>query len=200
MMAAATGSALLLGAWDDIGDGVRLAVIGAIAWMAHPFLLVVAVAVALVVHRRKESPAPPSGLLLLADQVALGLRAGLTLDGAMEEAVHDLRGPLAIEVTGVLRDGRRIGMEASLTRATGRGSRLYRLSDRAVRTGAPLGPAIEALADELRHEDHARRTAAARRLPVRLLIPLALLILPGFVLALVGPALVTSLARLDIGW
>jgi hypothetical protein len=118
----------------------------------------------------------------------------------MEEAVRDLRGPLAGEVTRVLRDGRRVGMAAALTRATGGGSQLYRISDRAVRTGAPLGQAIEALADELRHEDHARRMAAARRLPVRLLIPLALLILPGFVLALVGPALVTSLARLDIGW
>ena len=40
----------------------------------------------------------------------------------------------------------------------------------------------------------------AKRLPVRMLLPLALLILPGFVLALIGPALAGSLARLDIGW
>jgi hypothetical protein len=36
----------------------------------------------------------------------------------------------------------------------------------------------------------------ARRLPVRLLLPLALLILPGFVLLAVGPAVLQGLARL----
>lgn len=200
MTAAAVGSALLLGGWPRLGNAGRLAAIGAIVWAAHPLLLVVALMVTVVARRRDQTPDRPNDLLLLTDQVALGLRAGLTLEGAMDEATGDLGDPLVDEVTGVLREARRTGIEIALSRATGRAARLYRISDRAVRTGAPLGPSIEALAEELRHDDHARRTAAARRLPVRLLLPLALLILPGFVLALVGPALVTSLARLDIGW
>jgi len=137
---------------------------------------------------------------LLADQVALALRAGLTLEGAFREVRADLPDAMAREIECLLREARLGGLGRALASASGHGERLYRITDRAVRSGAPVGPAVEALAEELRHEDHARRTADARRLPVRLLLPLALLILPGFVLALVGPALVGSLARLDIGW
>ena len=43
---------------------------------------------------------------------------------------------------------------------------------------------------------HAERITVARRLPVRLLLPLALLILPGFVVLAVGPAVLQALARL----
>jgi pilus assembly protein TadC len=58
--------------------------------------------------------------------------------------------------------------------------------------------AVEAFASEQRHAEHNRSLAAARRLPVKLLLPLALLILPGFVILAVGPALARSLARLDV--
>ena len=137
---------------------------------------------------------------MLADQAALGLRAGLTLDAALRAARPDLPGPLSAEVGAVLRRARSQGIALALAGAGGHGERVYRITERAVRTGAPVAAAIEALADELRHEDHARRMADARRLPVRMLLPLALLILPGFVLVLIGPALAGSLARLDVGW
>jgi pilus assembly protein TadC len=92
----------------------------------------------------------------------------------------------------------RLGVAAALAAATGRGEGLYRLTARAAATGAPLAAAVEAFAAERRHADHARRLEAARRLPVRLLLPLALLILPGFVVLVVGPALLDSLARLEV--
>jgi hypothetical protein len=157
--------------------------------------------VARAVRRPQRRPATPGdGSLLLADQVGLGLRAGLTLEGALRAALPVLPASLAAEVGGVLRRARSVGLMAALVGTRGAGDRLYRITERAVRTGAPLAAAVEALAGELRHEDHARRVAEARRLPVRMLVPLALLILPGFVLALVGPAVAGSLARLDIGW
>ena len=65
-------------------------------------------------------------------------------------------------------------------------------------SGAPALPALEA---HSRQEHHRRHTAAverARRLPIRLLIPLTLLVLPGFVLITVGPTVADSLARLTI--
>ena len=40
--------------------------------------------------------------------------------------------------------------------------------------------------------------AAARRLPVRLLVPVALLMLPGFVVLTAGPALLGAAERLRI--
>jgi hypothetical protein len=43
-------------------------------------------------------------------------------------------------------------------------------------------------AAERRHAEQACNLERARRLPVRLLLPLALLILPGFMVLVVGPA------------
>jgi pilus assembly protein TadC len=92
----------------------------------------------------------------------------------------------------------RWGAAAGLAAAQGWGERLYRLMGRAAATGAPLVGAVEAFALEGRHAEHSRRLEAARRLPVRLVVPLALLILPGFVVLVLGPALMESLARLGV--
>ena len=168
-----------------------------------PLLLMPAGAVAGVgwaVRRVRKPSGEDADLLLLGDLMVLGLRAGLTLEGALQKAVFDLPPGLAGEVRSVLRAARRSGIGPALQEAEGRASRLYRAAAHAVQTGAPLAGAVEALTRELRHAEHARQMAAARRLPVRLLLPLALLILPGFVLVVVGPALLGSLARLEIGW
>jgi hypothetical protein len=197
-----TAAALLLAfpvARPGLDPALRWAVLGAAAVLGGPWA-VIAVAAAAAGMARRPRAETASGPLLLADQVALGLRAGLTLEGSLRAAAPDLPPALQAEVGGVLRRARSRGMAAALAASGGGGAPLYRITERAVRTGAPLAAAVEALAGELRHEDHSRRVADARRLPVRMLLPLALLILPGFVLALVGPALVGGLARLDIGW
>lgn len=201
-MIACAGSALLIGAWPRATDAVRWIGVGAVAALIHPALGMLAPIAFLAagMAARRDPVAQGSEVLLLADQVVLGLRAGLTLEGALREAGTDLNPAMTGEVRGVLRVARRSGLGPALAGASGPGERLFRITADAVQTGAPLAPAVEALADELRHEDHARRMAAARRLPVRLLLPLALLILPGFVLVVIGPALLGSLARLEIAW
>ena len=69
---------------------------------------------------------------------------------------------------------------------------------RALLTGAPLEPAVSGYATTLRNEERSRELTAARRLPVKLLFPLALLILPGFLILTIGPAVLGSLERLGI--
>lgn len=199
---ACTGSALLIGAWPRATDAVRWIGVGAMAAVIHPALGMLAPIILLAagVAARRGSASRGTEVLPLADQVALGLRAGLTMEGALREAGTDLAPAMTGEVMGVLRAARHSGLGPALAGASGSGERLFRITADAVQTGAPLAPAVEALAGELRHEDHASRMAAARRLPVRLLLPLALLILPGFVLVVIGPALLGSLARLEIGW
>lgn len=176
---------------------------GVVALVQPGLGVVVAVGVgvvAVVARLRRTGGRPEDGdVVLLADLVVLGLRAGLTLENALRSAAEDVPAPLGDEVRMVLRSVRRLGLGAALARATGRGERLYRLAAQAAESGAALAPSIEGLAGELRHDQHTRALAAARRLPVRLLLPLALLILPGFVLVVVGPALIGSLARLEIG-
>jgi tight adherence protein C len=148
--------------------------------------------------RRLAETAAEADVVLLADLLALGLGAGLSLPLALDEAAGEVDPALAAEVGALRRAMDRLGVAAALAGASGRGERLYRLTARAAATGAPLTAAVEAFAAECRHAEHARHLEAARRLPVRLLLPLALLILPGFVVLVVGPALLESLARLEI--
>jgi tight adherence protein C len=149
-------------------------------------------------RRRLTAAAAEADVVLLADLLALGLGAGLSLPLALDEACPELDPALAAEVLALRRAMDRLGVAAALAGATGRGERLYRLTARAAATGAPLAAAVEAFAAERRHAEQARHLESARRLPVRLLLPLALLILPGFVVLVVGPALLESLARLEI--
>ncbi|MEX2323581.1 MAG: type II secretion system F family protein [Acidimicrobiia bacterium] len=133
---------------------------------------------------------------LLADLVALGLTAGLSVRGALEEARPHLGSYLGDDVDRLLDDMERRGAAAALSAASGALEPIGRVASAAALSGAPLASAIAAHATARRRTEHAARVTAARRLPVRLLLPLALLILPGFVLLAVGPALLQALARL----
>jgi tight adherence protein C len=66
----------------------------------------------------------------------------------------------------------------------------------AERTGLPLAPTIDRIADDARA--HRRRSAEieARRLPVRLAVPLVCCTLPSFVCIAIGPVLVGALSSL----
>ncbi len=66
----------------------------------------------------------------------------------------------------------------------------------AVETGAPVRGALESLVEERLAVERNEGLIRARKLPVKLLFPLALLILPGFLVLTVGPALLTSIDRL----
>lgn len=172
--------------------------------LSPPLALAMAVAAG-VIHRhrrlmaeRAEEAAAAADVVLLGELVSLGLGAGLTFSAALAAAAPEVAPPLRLEVEGLLRRSRRAGLSSVLTQETGRARRLYRLAARALATGAPLVAAVDAFVHDLRAEERARRLASARKLPVRLLVPLALLILPGFVLMTVGPALVTALERLAV--
>lgn len=133
---------------------------------------------------------------MLADLVALGLTAGLSLRAAFAAAGPLVGGDTAEEAAALLDAMDRSGVAAALAAADGSLADLGRVAANAASSGAPLAAAVAAFAATRRHEEHAVRVAATRRLPVRLLLPLTLLILPGFVVLAVGPALLQALARL----
>lgn len=180
-------------------------VMGGAVWGLHMQPLpTVAVAAVLVAARRwrrataqtRERGAADADTVLLADLVALGVASGRTVRGALSAARPHLHPALDSEVATLLAAMDRDGSAAALVAASGRLADLGRVTAAAVTSGAPVVAAITAHADRVRHTRHAARIAAARRLPVRLLLPLALLILPGFVVLAVGPALLQALARL----
>jgi len=64
------------------------------------------------------------------------------------------------------------------------------------RYGLPLGPVLERLADEARHERRRQIEASTRELPVRLAFPLVLCTLPAFALTTVVPLLLAAISSL----
>jgi tight adherence protein B len=61
-------------------------------------------------------------------------------------------------------------------------------------SGAPMTEAVTAFLAEFRAQRRMEAVTRMRRLPVTLMLPLGLLILPGFVVLFAGPIVVRSLA------
>ena len=137
-----------------------------------------------------------SDVALFADLVLLGLGAGLSLRSSVEEASRHVVEDLRVEVSRLIEAMDRHGVGPALGSVGGRLDRFGRVAAAAALSGAPVAMAVGAYAATLRHAEHAAAVERARRLPVRMLLPLALLILPGFVVLAVGPAVLQSLARL----
>ena len=143
-------------------------------------------------HRvTRSSRNPGSEDLLLAELAALGLSAGLSFAASMEASTNHLSDDAARRVRRYLRN-------PSGADAPGEAAALLALADRALVTGAPLLAAIDGYATSLRRVERAAAMERARRLPVKLLFPLALLILPGFLLLTLGPALLAGLGRVGL--
>ncbi len=145
--------------------------------------------------RRAAGEGATADVAVLAEMVGLGLSAGLSLTQALMAARPHVHPDLEREVDGVLRRAARGGLGHALAAANGYGRGLYVVTARAVVTGAPLAAAVDSFVREAVAEQRSARLEAARRLPVRLMLPLALLILPGFVLLTVGPTVLTALER-----
>ena len=69
-----------------------------------------------------------------------------------------------------------------------------------LRSGAPLKTILHALADTLLAEHAAEHMRRVRRLPGLLAFPVALLVLPGFVLMVMGPTVATLVREMLEPW
>lgn len=139
--------------------------------------------------RRRRVPAP-NGIEAAARLLVL-VGAGLPLIAALDLAAGGVEG-----IDTVVRRSRRLGSSAALASAAGPLAPLLRRLADAVVSGSPPEPAIRAYIETERRRRHLAAVERARRLPVRLMVPMTLLVLPGFVLMVYGPAfidLVTSL-------
>jgi Flp pilus assembly protein TadB len=208
-----------------IGDGMTVALVGAIAlgWTSVPLAraAVVAVVVAVAMKtpvlllpmalvagltaavlrlRRGRGRRDENGVQLatLCDLATIGLTGGLGVHAALGLATENVSGEVAGEVAAVLRRAQVEGMAAAMSEASGIGHRLYRVVGRAAATGSPLLEAVGRLSDELHADLAAARLQAVRRLPIALLFPLTLLILPGSLLLTVAPAILDAFVRLEI--
>ncbi|HEX7098685.1 MAG TPA: type II secretion system F family protein [Acidimicrobiia bacterium] len=139
--------------------------------------------------RRRIFPSPD--VLEVAATLLVLVGAGLPLVSALESAAPRIPG-----VDEVVRRARRIGSAPALGSARGPLAPLLRkLADAAV-SGSPPEPTIRGFIDAERRRRHAEAVARARRLPIRLMLPMTLLVLPGFVLMVYGPVLIEFVTSL----
>ncbi|HJR93781.1 MAG TPA: type II secretion system F family protein [Acidimicrobiia bacterium] len=136
------------------------------------------------VRRRQVRPSPD--VVRLGSVLLVLVGSGMPLITALSVAAE---GDPATEA--VVRRSRRLGTAAALAGASGPlAPLLHRLANAAV-SGAAPEQAIRAFIDAERRRRHTEAVERARRLPVRLMIPLTLLVLPGFVLMVYGPAFIS---------
>lgn len=150
-----------------------------------------ALAIAELATRRPWRGRPEPDVMELASRLLVAVGAGLPLIPALERA-----GGEHAEIRGVLRRWRRLGAAAALATASGAPGPLLRGMAEAVSSGAAPAPAIRGFIESERLRRQAARMERARRLPVRLMIPMTLLVLPGFVLMVYGPAFLGLVADL----
>ncbi|HEX4979920.1 MAG TPA: type II secretion system F family protein [Acidimicrobiales bacterium] len=139
----------------------------------------------------------------VVDLMAVAAAAGANPRLAVEAAARHHRGEAAVWLAQVLRvvaGGDRLTaalLQASDALPAAPAERLRPLVAVLVdaeRFGTPLAPALQRAADDFRvHRQH-RAEARARKVPVRLLLPLVLCVLPAFALLTVAP-LFAGMAR-----
>ncbi len=144
-------------------------------------------------RRRRMRPPDP---LLLPRLLSVALSAGLPLTAALAEVARLVPGPAGTEADRIVRAARRSGLVAALVEHSELLGGLPRDLARAHLTGTTMRGAVRA---HVREESDRLRTASlsrARTLPTKLLVPLALLLLPGFVALVVVPPLLEETSAL----
>ena len=151
--------------------------------------------------RHRRSRAIDQAMPDLLDLLVVTLQAGLPASAALTAVspfVHPLAAAAIGEVGARTEHGDRFvdALDALVEHLGTRALGLVAAIAAAERWGLPLAPTVDRIADDARH--HRRRLAEieARRLPVRLSVPLVCCTLPSFVCIAIGPLVVGALSSL----
>ncbi|HEU4320430.1 MAG TPA: type II secretion system F family protein [Acidimicrobiia bacterium] len=142
--------------------------------------------------RRREDADPSTSLVLLL--LLIELRSGMSVLAALHGVSSVLPGYDNLRI--VARVASVAGLIAAIAHANDELRPVVAQLARAQRSGASLGGTVRRMLDEDLAEDRARRIARARALPVRLMMPVTLLILPGMVLMLYAPSILDMFEEL----
>jgi len=134
---------------------------------------------------RRPERDPPMTLVLLL--LLVELRSGLSVLAALLGVAESL--PRYASLRRVSRVALVSGLLAAIPHADERLRPVVSQLARAQRTGASLSGAVRRMLDTELASARATRIARARSLPVRLMVPVTLLMLPGLVVLLYAPSL-----------
>jgi hypothetical protein len=156
----------------------------------------IAIAHAVRISRRRGSGTTANRDAVLAiELVGLGVTSGLPFRNAAALTAKQMDDPVAHEIVQALRSVN-AGRPPSFTLADVQS--MFGAARASETTGMPIAAMLNALALDRRKAAAAAAREKLAKLPVKMLFPLALLILPGFVLLTVVPPLMSGLSRLGI--
>lgn len=146
-------------------------------------LPLVIVAVRRYRNRPREVPVRPVLLLVLVE-----LRAGRSVLSALQAASAAF--PQHAGLSHAARVASVSGLPAAVEAAPGEMGRLVSQLARCQRSGSPAADTVRSMLESDIGAERTRRIERARGLPIRLMIPMALLVLPGMILLLYAPTLI----------
>jgi tight adherence protein C len=178
---AAAGIATVAGG-PLLGIGAVAAMVAVVAWRSAR-------------RRRAADAEVTEAELLAADAIAIGLKGGLAFDQAVLHAADSVEGAVGHGLRHALR---RMSVPLPIESASASMERIFEAAASSRVSGGSIAAAVAAVAASAREEHDATARERLARVPVRMLFPLALFILPGFVLMTVGPAVVSGLSSLGL--
>ena len=166
--------------------------------LAGPLGALVGFAVPWLLSRVPRRAARPADIRLVLVVLLVEVRSGLSILAALQSASSLLDGHTELRRAARLAT---VSGLASAISVTGPQLRpvLAQLA-RAQVSGASIAGTLRAMLERDLAAERARRIALARSLPVRLMIPVTMLMLPGLVLLLYAPALLDLFEELTGTW
>lgn len=146
--------------------------------------------------RRRRRSMPATSPLRLALLIRIGLSAGMSLAGTLAMSADHVDPRTARLIHDVRRRGLIEGLTAAMAGVSDDQGRLFRLLADAHLSGAPMQFAVSTFISDETERMRAESLYRARSLPVRLTLPVALGLLPGFVLLVVAPQVVLAVRDL----
>lgn len=134
--------------------------------------------------------------LVVARLLALSVASGRPLGRAFVDAGARLDEPEVSAIDDILGRAKRDGLTRALVETLGPLADLAERLAKAQVTGAPVGPVLEAFISTLHDARRFQAVEEARTIGVKLIVPLTLLLLPGFLALVIVPFILEQLEGL----
>lgn len=132
-------------------------------------------------------------VLVVARLLALSIASGHPLGRALEDVRQRLPESHVAAIDDILGRANHDGLTRSLIDTVGPLGDLAERLAKAQVTGAPVGPALDAFISTLHDARRYQAIEDARTIGVKLIVPLTLLLLPGFIALVVAPFVLDQL-------
>lgn len=192
LVAIGVGAALAAGMTLALGLAGPLAVaVAALLVLAGALIPDALLTQAIAARKIAIQRALPDWLDVLSTQI----EAGIALNAALATSLNAVRGPLAEELREVLADVRLGHSRADALSAMAARVRQIDVSTTVTaivqneRLGGNIGGLLDELASEARHRRLMRAEECAARLPVKMVVPMALFMLPALLVMIFGPVI-----------